>query len=324
MREQARYFLLLRDMARFARQGIDQNLFLASNRTDRKNFNRPGAWVPAEYWDVDQRADFRTILWNEVVFDFDYPLWTHNVSAALRLLAYFRRTYVPHYLWMTGGKGYHISVFLDAHGHQKIVDWTEIRAEVYNHLSLLAGVRSDSTRVYWGDGSMGGMLRMEGGQRLVRPDLVTHDEARDGWVASYKYWTMRPQMERNLTVHARDVHYPGSLAMYSVPSIFLPNEEMVRRQREYHSSREIPDVIFRLVSFMANGGNLNDFGRMAVAKHLLAHGWDFERVVDVYRGTPNFKEWKTRERLETILQGGVTVRPGAKAIEAHCVEALAQ
>lgn len=121
----------------------------------------------------------RTILKNELVFDFDNPEWTELASEARKLIAYLRSEKIPCYIALTGGKGMHVHVFVDPtsvqideglgqqlkeHG----VDVLSItRVLLANNLLEKAGVDAakaglDRGKIGWRSSGRGSLIRMCG------------------------------------------------------------------------------------------------------------------------------------------------------------------
>jgi len=119
--------------------GVTQNMFLAKN-ADRE-LPIPKAWVNADFWDYDwSSVDFRTILWNEIIFDIDFPNYKDVYNTAYRIIYTLKKLHAPHYIYPTSGKGLHISVFLDVNGRQNKVDWNVLRMGIFNYVRSMAFV----------------------------------------------------------------------------------------------------------------------------------------------------------------------------------------
>jgi hypothetical protein len=311
--DQADWFDRLAEQSHIAAQGVTQTLFFARCKSD----NRPGAWLDASLWDWRARPDFRSVLWNEVLFDLDRPIWRHNWSTAIRLDNYLRARAIPRYWFASGGKGLHCSVFLYAGGAQSQLGWERIRTAVWERMCREARIVSDPMKIRYRDTTMGSLVRMEGGLRYEKPRrLETYDDIfPDGTTVVYKHWLDRPPMERPEVTRPGKVEYPPAIHTWSVPSSWLPPPAPppVRYEREVVS--DVRPVIRKLIEFMATGGNLNDFGRFAVAVHVLRAGWSPADATELYRGTPNFNAAFTRKRLESVASHlDRVVVPGRKAI----------
>ena len=322
---QASWLDVLRGMLPAATMGVDQDLFLARNGPDGKS---PGPWTHSDFWDPDKRADFRNVLWNELMFDFDHPSWIHNVVAAVRLQHALLRRSIPHYTFPTGGKGLHTSVFLDASGYQRLVDWQDIRMAVYNRLCIEAAISTDTSRVAWSDTTMGALVRMEGGLRWRVADLLTfQDRDEHGKVPSYKFWVRTIPLDQPIVTRGWEVNFPGAVRCWKVPTAWLPEPEPQQRRTPGNTLAlrgGLPDVIRVLIAFMQGGGDLNDYGRFAVAAHMLSRGYDVNAVVDLYRPCPDFSERITREKVERMAKSGKIRPPGNDAIMARCSAVIQQ
>jgi hypothetical protein len=324
--DQQAYFERLRAMLPMAKQGVEQTLFLCRNRND----NRPGAWVDADFWDWNVRPDFRTLLWNELCFDFDHPNWRYNWTAGLRLWNYNHEHAIPQYWFASAGKGMHCCIFMDVAGRQGSVGWAAIRAAAYNHLCKAARVATDPMKVYWRDTTMGSLLRMEGGLRFARPKtLDALDETfKDGQLVLYKHWIDRPPREKPLVTRPGRVEYPPSLSLWRFPMEWMPEPEVERPYVPHETTSDVRPIIRKLIEYMAQGGDLNDFGRFAVAVHLLRAGYTVEETAEMYQNTPDYNPSYTRRRLESLsVRIDSVAVPGTKAILERCgqqVESLNQ
>lgn len=321
---QREYYRLLQSVAAFAKAGVDQDLFLAGNRVGD---SRPTAWIPDKFWDWDRRPAFRNVLWNELLFDFDHPNWRKNWSYALRLRNYCEARMIPSYVFVSGGKGLHLSLFMDASGRQRDCDWSEIRSVVYDHLCVDAGVASDPSKIHWRDTTMGSLVRMEGALRWIRATIETWEFAREGRVPSYKFWVESPPKDRILVVKPWYVQYPPSLRLWKVPLDWLPDPNAPKPTpiASVFPRYELPDVIRRLVAYMAGGGDLSDYGRFAVGANLLRAGWDIEQIVPLYARCPDFNEKITRGKLRQFAENIDRLSiPGVKSITVRCARELGE
>ena len=326
---------LLRISARSG-QGVIQDHFLARNRLD----NRPGSWIPAEEWDWSVRPDFRTILWNEVVFDFDYRPWSHVWSVATRLDRAARSFAMPLYWWVSAGKGLHAELFMDAGGRQNEYGWERIRRAVFDRLKETARLRTEADghtgvdwrKVYFRDESMGSLLRMEGGLRWRKPrTLMQFEEAErfEGRLPTYKHWVAAPPASQPMLTQAWRVRYPpAGPRLWRVPESWLPAG--VPEPRREVAFRRAPSsslmvVLRHLAEYASTGHDLCDYGRFALAAHMLSYGYDVEATVALFHNCPDFNEAYSRRRVESLqrsLAAGRISLPGAAAIVKNCAHQL--
>jgi len=101
------------------------------------------------------------------------------------------------------------------------------------------------------------------------------------------------------------------------PRIDLPRplasigEEVLRRLRERRESarapqpsRALPPCIERLMEKAQRGENMNHQERFTLAAYLLKVGWSVDRVVDLFRNSPDFKERVARYQVSHIARRG--------------------
>lgn len=312
--DQWAWFETLSHLRPMARQGVEQTLFLAANRLN----NRPGAWLDYDVaWPRDRRPDFRTLLWNELCFDLDNPNWRINWSWALRLRNWLNERAIDHYFFATAGKGIHCSVFMDVGGAQTRLGWSAIRTSLFNRVCREARITADPMKAHWSDASMGSLVRAEGGLRFVRPKTLDawEERFRDGTLVLYKHW-LGDAIPKNkpLVTRPGQVEYPAAVHLWRVPVDWLPLP-VTEQVRHSEPSAGVQLLIRKMVAFMAGGGNLCDYGRYAVAAHVLKAGYSVDDATELYAGTPNFNRHFTHRKLEQMLATiDSSVPPGRKAI----------
>jgi len=138
-------------------------------------------WHPWKECPHEEPFLTRSVLLNEVVFDFDCPDWAVIVEEAGKLVRYLEANRVPHLLASSGGKGLHIHIFLDLAVHiteeqrgklerYGIDPFSLARVLVAESLiddSGLDAVRAgiDWTKIRWSALAKGSMIRDFGARR---------------------------------------------------------------------------------------------------------------------------------------------------------------
>ena len=102
-----------------------------------------------------QIHDERTILLNEVVFDFDWSSWKRNYSKAKLVLEALDARSIPYYIYSTGGKGIHIHIYfkkldIQLKEYKKIFQeafsygytWKAVRLWLWNKILDEAGIET--------------------------------------------------------------------------------------------------------------------------------------------------------------------------------------
>jgi hypothetical protein len=293
------YFTLIDSRLRpLGKMGIEQTPFLVP-----EHHGHPGTWMEAPWWDWENGSPaYRAIYWNEVTWDFDHHLWSHNWTAGTRLQMILERHKIPYTIWPSGGKGLHVHVFLEAPDRNG-TDWVDVRTEIFNRISYEAHVNADPTKVYWRDGSMGSLLRIEGGVRAVRPTLQTWDDREPGgYVRSYKYWASHVPREKRVCTKPWKVNYPSNIKIWRVPKAWIPPPSTDEPRNESYTDAPLPEILKKLLEFMQRGGDLSDFGRFSVAAHLVLRGWSMDEIVPVFQNCPDYNEAVTRRRLDQIIR----------------------
>jgi len=235
--------------------GITQDMFLSRN-TD-KDLPIPKSWVKAEHWDWEYPCDFRSILWNEIVFDIDAHTWFDVYNNAYKIIYTLKKLNAPYYLYPSSGKGLHISVFLDVDGKQNETDWLDIRMGIFNYVRSLSFVpefklnkdswksarmatfhylnnngifsdfnvlldklsfSSDISRIRWSDETQGSLIRCEGGGRY-RKELSIDGE--ENYVKIYKGLVYTLPTKRIEITEPWDVSFPTHIVDWKVPKEIL-------------------------------------------------------------------------------------------------------
>ncbi|NLT36706.1 MAG: hypothetical protein GXX95_00900 [Methanomassiliicoccus sp.] len=142
----------------------------------------------------------RTILPNELVFDFDTEDWLIVKEEGDKLLKFMDGQDIPYLLTYTGGKGIHVHVFFDINalglppellpgreGRSKtgVDTFNELRVWLYKNIVKAANVdgkraKLDATRYKWGADKSGqlirelGCVRIDGGRKVILPSIPDH------------------------------------------------------------------------------------------------------------------------------------------------------
>jgi DNA primase len=83
---------------------------LAVNKLDKDTYRPSYRLDPKHFKEI---VDHRTILSNEIVFDFDHKVYLQNYKNARLIINALEERAIPYYIFSTGGKGIHISIFFD-------------------------------------------------------------------------------------------------------------------------------------------------------------------------------------------------------------------
>src|SRR3990167_797478 len=294
-------------------QGVPQDHFLALNRS--RQHSRPGVWIPLQFWDWSKGSSaFRTIGWNEVVVDIDDTKWSKVYDASSRVRDFLRSRSIPHYPHLSGGKGVHISIFLDADPTD--VGWKAIRHSVSNWIEEESGVHFDQACVKgWSDASKGHLLRTEGGIRWHKPRFL--HEFGNGPVASYKSMVRDIPPNRLFITQRSEAVVPQVMKLWKVPDDLitpLPEEEK--------SVSPLPSGIFSCVGVMVEelklGRNLSHFERVAVATYALASGMSDEDICGLFVRAPDFSASTTTYYVRHLRSKGYKP-PSHKTIQENGV-----
>lgn len=254
----------------------------------------PGLWIPADIWPWEKRGpDFRTVAWNELIIDFDDD-WPEVRRKSRVMRDFLRSEGIPHYIFVSGGRGVHISVFMDYQPY--FLNWFDIRVSIAEWLQASTDVEFDMACVRgWADHTRGHLVRAEGGMRW-------HKVEGDGYAPAFKTLIRDIPEAKYVATSRGEVVIP-----LSPPELWPVPDELVRPV--YRSKPEypltgrtgIPPCVERMVASLKEGGKLTHWGNLCVGTHLLHAGWEEEAVVNLYRGSSRFSEQTTRAQLHSLV-----------------------
>ena len=153
-----------------------------------------------DYHGVVLPVDHRLIGKNEIVFDIDqkkpWKSWGKVYEANVKMSEGLEKLEIPHYIYQSGGKGFHIHIYVKGYrGHA--IEWILKRLK----MSKYAGVGKPI------DGHLltgSHMVRMEGGRKHNSKDIVHYKS----YIPSIKY-KLKP------VTNFRDVRFPDELEVWN-------------------------------------------------------------------------------------------------------------
>ena len=77
---------------------------------------------------------YRTVLDNEIVFDLDEKNWNIVRIFARIISKYLDKNKIPYYMFGSGGKGIHISIFCDFGNFGELFGYQRIRVGIWDYL----------------------------------------------------------------------------------------------------------------------------------------------------------------------------------------------
>lgn len=140
----------------------DYTLFLARNISSSRP--APTAWIPLNEWDWSCRADFRSVLDNELIFDIDEHDWHTAVSVLNALTSRLKFMDIPFTQYLSGGHAFHVQILLDCSGIEQVCGWQQLRNELFKFLTDGIDGRFDPSVVDWDERRL---VRAEGGKKFT-------------------------------------------------------------------------------------------------------------------------------------------------------------
>jgi hypothetical protein len=136
--------------------------------------NHPGIWVEWDKWDWEKHplAQYRSLCQNELLLDLDINDPMELYFTAKMLQDRLAEHKIPHYIYDSGGKGYHFQVWLEARVDS---NWRAIRSNIVRHVCEGIVQRTkvddvwrwniDPRKWNWDSRGAGSIVRAEGGTK---------------------------------------------------------------------------------------------------------------------------------------------------------------
>jgi hypothetical protein len=267
---------------------------------------RPGIWVDWNDWDWDERpfAQFRSLCQNELCLDMDIddPLTLYMTSKLLQ--DRLKDQNIPHYIWDSGGKGYHFQIWLDA---PPTSDWRAVRSNIVRYLTegilnrtKVGGVwhwNIDPRKYNWDSRGQGSIVRAEGGRKK--------------WVK----WLVQDILPPNKRQRKSRPTFPAQDFVFEVWKV---PEKLIKIQREMPK----PEVVFKdeslpicielLIEEETKGVHLRHTQRVA----LVAHCWkvwkakhpkelmtdkDIQEIHKIFTADPAYDSNRTDYQVRNVI-----------------------
>jgi hypothetical protein len=313
---------------------------------------RPTKWIPWDEWNWDCRADFYTILPNEVVFDIDAniyskcdhcglliesskflikaPLYymcphcenfTHiikrnityeSIGLAKKVHARLKQLRIPFYLYASGGKGLHFEIFLKCHNELKNVDWKRIRSEFAEQ--VLAGINY--------------IVDQEKDKWAVDKTKWVWDEYRTKGsllrlVGGKKVGYKTPLSKvPNYPVFATAPDFPGWIQSHYVNPVERKSKPMSQKyDRSKPMARNLAKLDFCVMSMVDQikaGNHLSHLQNLAVGARCLCAGYSRQDIHEIYSHDPKYLATETEHQIDSILS--MLEEGESKVVSCHTIQ----
>jgi hypothetical protein len=176
--------------------------------------------------------DYRSILYNELVFDIDSYKWKDEVLPLTKSLQQIcDKNGIPYFTCYTGGKGTHTHIFFRFQKHDQTIELlrkaekiglknSEIRMYFWNLILNWMGAKKDkhtrgelfdSRVVKWNDNNKGHLIRAIGGRKITNKD---HTDS----IIKYKTVTTELKERKDDLDKPELVRYPEKIESWVIPS----------------------------------------------------------------------------------------------------------
>ena len=261
---------------------------------------KPSKWIGTWDWDWRFTAEYRSIQPNELIFDIDID-HKRVADKAREVIGRLEEMGIPHWVYDSGGKGYHIQVFLKP--EDDITDWKLMRETVANEVLKGIVVKErvgdkwqwvvDPRKYSWRDNG-GSLLRIIGGRKY-----------------SYKYWLKDGIREPRVRAWKPIWDFP-QLKYYIVPKEIKEQYYKKKKEKDLILSNseieinidEVPICIEDLVEKEMAGWHLSHLQRIAIVTYYyLAKGEKIEaELLKIFAHDPRFNEDITRYQIRNIIE----------------------
>lgn len=282
---------------------------------------RPGYWTPWDEWDWtrDIRAEFRTLCQNELLFDMDIKDPYELYFTTTELLKHLTELGIPHYLYDSGGKGYHVQIWLDAPTTDPY-EWFMLRHHVARWLVKDSGLMYKSTgpsgAPHWNidPRKWNWVTPKKHGEYVGKGSVV---RAVGGRKKSFKVLLDGLTLPENRVFHTTTVFRDIEFEKWKVPDEFIrqvtdkkPVAPVDRKVGVDLSDAVIPICILDLIERQFEGEHLEHIQRVAVVGYLYTYYMDrdgeltedsFNKLHQIFMNDPNYDEDITAYQVRDIV-----------------------
>jgi len=280
---------------------IPQTHFFSLNNP---HTNMPTRWIEMDKWD-NGKTDFRTIHWNELVFDIDEKDWKKVHKVGYMIIDMLLSYQIPFYIYLTGGKGIHIKCYLNARGKENDTDWQPIRQYIYNLITNnISNINIDTRKVSWDDYSMGSLIRAEGGIKWHVPQKLEDFRWKGKKVPCYKS-IIDEIPEEKVYIHShKQVKMPSKFKQWQVSKSILSEIEDKLNESNLvlnNFNNGIRPCIKEKLKDLANGINLSHNERVMIVTELFSKRWTQDAIKSLFRTSHDYNANTTNYQVNHII-----------------------
>jgi hypothetical protein len=320
---------------------VDHNLMPAFTLRLAKNHSaanpRPSKWIPWDEWDWHNRADFYTVLPNEVVFDIDAKIFfvcdsCHLLVPAGRYLltlpCYLRCPHCDNY---THGSRESLTYSSDIAIAQQLEQRLEAKGTPYYRYP--SGGKDIHYEIYLDctdalEKNIDWMtMRSNFAEELTKGINYCMDASHDNWFIDKRKWnwnerTTLGSMLRivggkkigyktiwdhcpDKPIFATEPTFPDKLKSFKVDPIFMGPERINLNKRHLNSSnilrvRDLDICVLNMIDQIKSGNHLSHLQNLAVGARCLLAGMSDSEIHQIYANDPKYSQMRTDEQLFSI------------------------
>jgi len=277
-------------IGRLARMNKSKDFTMKLSKNYSDSIPRPTKWIDWQDWDYRNRADFTTILPNQVVFDIDAEPYSACCGIAKKIKRKLSLGRIPHTLYSSGGKGIHIEIFLSTKTNGN-TDWQKVRLDFAE--SILRGINYyidkkknkmavDARKYKWSEDTMGSLLRVAGGKKV-------------GYKVPLETIPTTP-------VLATKPVYPKWINYHWVKGVEKSERPPPPTPRPFNPDnyRELDLCVLEMIEQIQNGEHLSHMQNLAVGGRCFLAGLTTEQVQDIYQHDPKYDPLETAKQYNGI------------------------
>jgi len=257
-------------------------------------------------WFLPKPIAYRTVLWNEILFDLDFQLYNNynELIKSLNILCQFLdENHITYYAYASGGKGYHVSVFYDFSQYTHLLSTCIMRLLIYDDIiksiqkQYGIKIKTDIIPLIYDECTLGRLVRMEGAkheEKHTYKTLINH---------------MLPLTSHYTCANPRNVILPPCLHIQQLTPQYANAFKLLStciKQQELPKTFKylppfdltLPTKILEYVNILRKTGELDNEGRLAVLTHMLANGFKDKEIHEVFKYAKNYDYHTTQYQID--------------------------
>lgn len=298
---------------------------------------RPTKWIPWEKWNWNRRADFYTILPNEIVFDIDASVYLYCdhctlASEADKLLtkmpAYYCCPHCNNFTYVQKNKVVFAENIKLAKDVETRLNKLGVPFEIYAsggkglHFETFLKCHGASKNIDWKQ------IRSEFAEIVLKGINYLVDPAQDKWAIDKTKWNWDESRTKgsllrlvggkkvayktplskvpNYPVFATAPDFPGWIKMHYVQPIERKakvRSQKYDRKKNYPSyrSKDVDLCVLDMIDQIKAGVHLSHLQNLAVGARCLIAGYSVDQIHEIYSHDPKYLESETNRQIYSVM-----------------------